>query len=285
MNYKKMSFISGVVIFFGALILMITIITLSSERVFFTRDYKIFVKFPDVIGLQDKAKVFMRGYRIGWTKDVRFLDDGVLVRVDINKKYKIPVDSKFEINTITMLGEKAITIHPGRSKQFIKPGSTVQGQNKDIMTQAKEILEMVKNSLANGDLKDKTEKISESIDLVHSLLANANKKVSQLDVQQYNSDMHQVGLAGKKTQITMQTANDSIKVSLAKFNRTMEELSSLSAQLKEIARKINQGKGSAGALVNDKAYIENLNKTINELNTLISDFKKHPKKYIDLSIF
>ncbi len=285
MNYKKMSFISGIIIFLGIIILMFTIITLSGKRIFFTRDYIIYVKFSDVIGLQDQAKVFMRGYRIGWTKDVRFLDDEVLVRVDINKKFKVPVDSKFEINTITMLGEKAITIHPGRSKQFIKPGSIVEGQNKDIMIQAKEILEMVKNSLANGDLNDKTKKISESIDLFHSILVNANKKVKRFNVEQYNSDIHHIGLAGKQAQATLQTASDSLKVSMAKFNKTIKDLALLSEQLTKIAQKINTGKGSAGALVNDKTYIDNLNKAIAELNALIIDFKKHPKKYIDLSIF
>jgi len=108
MDYKRMSFISGVVIFFSIIILMVTIITLSGKRIFFTRDYIIYVKFDDVIGLQDKAKVFMRGYRIGWTKDVYFEKDGVVVRVDVNKRYKIPVDSKIEINTISLLGERPL---------------------------------------------------------------------------------------------------------------------------------------------------------------------------------
>jgi len=285
MNYKRMSFISGIVIFLSIVILLVTIITLSGKRIFFTRDYIIYVKFDDVIGLQDKAKVFMRGYRIGWTKDVHFEKDGVVVRVDVNKKYKIPLDSKIEINTISLLGEKAITIHPGHSQHFIAPGSIVRGKNKDIISQTKEILEMVKMSIKQGELNDKAEKISESIDLFHSLLSNANKKVGQLDIEQYNSDIHNIGLAGKKAQKAIDKSSDSLKLSMTKFNKTMEELSSLSVQLKKIARKINQGQGSAGALINDKAYIDNLNKTINELNTLISDFKKHPKKYIDLSIF
>jgi len=231
MDYKRMSFISGVVIFFSIIILMVTIITLSGKRIFFTRDYIIYVKFDDVIGLQDKAKVFMRGYRIGWTKDVYFEKDGVVVRVDVNKRYKIPVDSKIEINTISLLGEKAITIHPGNSKKFIAPGSVVHGKNKDIISQAKEILEMVKISIKEGELKDKSKKISESIDLFHSFLSNVNNKISQLDIDQYNSDIHNVGLAGEKAQKAIDKTSDSLLLSMIKFNRTIEQLSRLSTQL------------------------------------------------------
>ena len=38
MDYKKMSYISGVIIFFSFLILMMSIIWLAEKRIFFTRD-------------------------------------------------------------------------------------------------------------------------------------------------------------------------------------------------------------------------------------------------------
>ena len=285
MDYKKMSFISGIAIFLSITILMITIITLSGKRIFFTRDYIIYVKFSDVIGLQDQAKVFLRGYRIGWTKDVKFREDGVVVRVDINKKYKIPDDSRFEINTITMLGEKAITIHPGKSKTFLHPGEIVEGQNKDIMTQAKEVLELVKQNVGQGELGAKAKKLSEAVDTLHSLLNTANTKVNQLDVAQYNKDIHHIGEAGKQAQVVLKETADSLHTSLAKFDRTLESLTRLSKELNQIATKINSGQGSAGALLNDKSYIQNLDSTIVELKELIADFKKNPKKYVKLSIF
>lgn len=140
MDYKKMSYVSGIVIFFSMVTLLLAVIGLAEKRIFFTKDYVVFMKFADVIGLQDQSKVFMRGYRIGTTKEVQFKEDGVIVRVDINKKYRIPVDSKIEINTITLLGEKAITIFPGTSDKCFKPGDQLIGQNKDIMVQMKNIL-------------------------------------------------------------------------------------------------------------------------------------------------
>lgn len=285
MDYKKMSFITGIAIFFSIAILLITIITLSGKRIFFTRDYIIYVKFSDVIGLQDQAKVFLRGYRIGWTKEVQFKEDGVVVRVDINKRYKIPDDSRFEINTISMLGEKAITIHPGKSKTFLHAGEIVEGQNKDIMIQAKEVLELVKQNVGQGELGAKAKKLSEAVDTFHSLLNTANAKVNQLDVTQYNQDIHHIGEAGKQAQVMLKKTADSLNTSLQKFDRTLDALTQLSGELNQIAAKINNGQGSAGALLNDKSYIQNLDSTIIELKELIADLKKNPKKYVKLSIF
>ena len=65
----------------------------------------------------------------------------------------------------------------------------------------------------------------------------------------------------------------------------MEQMASLSAKLDSIASKIYTGEGSAGALVNDKKYIESINTTLQELQDLIKDFRKNPKKYVKLSIF
>lgn len=73
--------------------------------------------------------------------------------------------------------------------------------------------------------------------------------------------------------------------SLAKVDKAMEQMASLSAKLDSIASKIDAGEGSAGALVNDKKYIESINTTLQELQDLIKDFRKNPKKYVKLSIF
>jgi len=59
----------------------------------------------------------------------------------------------------------------------------------------------------------------------------------------------------------------------------------LSTEVQEIATKINKGEGSAGEFINNKEYIESLNKTIKEFSVLIEDIKKNPKKYVNVSIF
>lgn len=59
------------------------------------------------------------------------------------------------------------------------------------------------------------------------------------------------------------------------------------ANAREITRKLNAGEGTFGKAVNDPRAYENFNELTSEMRTLISDFRKNPKKYlrIKLSLF
>jgi phospholipid/cholesterol/gamma-HCH transport system substrate-binding protein len=285
MNYKKMSFVVGIVIFFGFVILLVSIIGLSGKRIFFTRDYVIYVSFTDVVGLQDHAKVFMRGYRIGWTKAIQFEKNGVVVRIDINKKYDIPDDSKFALNMVSMLGEKAITITPGQSSQFLKQGDKVTGENQDIMNEAKKLLQQMKATLQTDQMQDKVTQLSESITLLHSFLKKLNTRINDVDVNEINDQINHVGKAGASIQKLADNNSDSIAVAVNNFNTAARNMNRLTNELTAISSRINQGQGTMGELAKNDEYIKNVNKTVEELYTLIEDFKKNPKKYINVSIF
>lgn len=292
MKYKKMSFISGVVIFFSFIMILSAILWLADKRIFFTNDYKIFVKFGNVVGLRDHSQVYMRGYRVGWTKGVKFEKDGVVIRVDVKKKYRIPVDSKFEISTLNFMGEKAITITPGNSDKYLQPGDIVKGINKDLMIQAKEILTTIQSKIKYGNLEKKAEKLSKSLDLLYAALTKINTKIDKLNIDSYNNQIKKIGDAGQQLSSFLNETKNDIKVttkkgreSLAKLDKLLTSLDSLSKKMDKISARIDKGEGSVGKLIQDKKYIENLNKTIEELKNLIEDIRKNPKKYVKLSLF
>ncbi len=71
-----------------------------------------------------------------------------------------------------------------------------------------------------------------------------------------------------------------------------DNLNQSSARLTSILKRIDQGEGSAGALLKDKVLIEELNMTLEEfrgaageLKELLNDIKANPKKYFKFSIF
>ena len=64
------------------------------------------------------------------------------------------------------------------------------------------------------------------------------------------------------------------------------DLSTQTAEsLNKIVTKIESGKGTAGKLVNDDGLYESLIGTSKELESLLSDLKKHPKRYVHFSLF
>ena len=81
----------------------------------------------------------------------------------------------------------------------------------------------------------------------------------------------------------LSTVSDSLAA--ANLKKTIDKASITLTQTSEILTKINTGKGSLGKLVNNDSLYLNLNKTIQDLDSLIVDLNNHPKRYVHLSIF
>jgi phospholipid/cholesterol/gamma-HCH transport system substrate-binding protein len=55
--------------------------------------------------------------------------------------------------------------------------------------------------------------------------------------------------------------------------------------IEDVTAKIKDGEGTAGKLVSDKALYNKMNKMVDDLDTLVNDFKENPRKYIKFSVF
>jgi phospholipid/cholesterol/gamma-HCH transport system substrate-binding protein len=74
-------------------------------------------------------------------------------------------------------------------------------------------------------------------------------------------------------------------LSKAQIDKSVASLTSAAENLNEILITIKQGKGTMGMIMNDKKLYENLNGTANSLNILLQDFRLHPKRYVQFSVF
>lgn len=55
--------------------------------------------------------------------------------------------------------------------------------------------------------------------------------------------------------------------------------------IEDVTAKVKSGDGTAAKLLNDKALYEKMNKMVDDLDSLVKDFKQDPRKYIKFSIF
>ena len=299
MTYKNMSYVVGLIVFLAAIIFLLGILWLSGNQIFFSNEYKLYILFDDAVGLQDQAPVFMRGYRIGSTRQVEFEEKKIRVTISIQKKYRIPADSMVEINMLNFLGEKGIMVFPGVSKDYLEPNAVITGQNKDLMSVAKDVLFTAKEKVEEGDLSRLIASVSESVESLRSLLGKLDTKVDHLDMALYNTQIAELGRAGtglkeflEMAQGETQSFSAESRASLERFNSTLdqvndtlEQLAMLSSELSEIARDINTGRGTAGELLQNKTYIQSLNETIKQLTAFLEDIRENPKKYVKFSIF
>ena len=52
-----------------------------------------------------------------------------------------------------------------------------------------------------------------------------------------------------------------------------------------LSKKLNQGKGSAGLLLNDDSLYTKLTISLEQLNLLLEDIKTNPERYMNISVF
>lgn len=299
MSNKNKGFIPGLIVFLALMIFLVSLLWLSGKAVIISSDYRYYVEFDDVVGLNDMSPVYMRGYRVGWTKEIEFREDSVRVTVDIKKQYRFPDDSRVEISTFNLLGEKAITIQPGQSPKFLEEGAVVKGENKDLMTMAAKILTTAKDKLEAGELDGIIRKVSESLDGTVEAVNRMKNQIERLDVAMYNRQVLRLGEASDELRGFIAAAQqDTRRVaqagqeSMERFNQTLEQvdavlenLGQVASEVRYIAQRLNRGEGTAGQLLQNKEFFVSLNLTLAELNAFLVDIKANPKKYVKFSIF
>jgi len=127
MEYKRMTTIIGVTIFLALLGLFLSIFWLGQYR-YARQGHIISVSFNDVSGLNRDDPVQMLGVKIGKVEKINLKNNQVIVNLRIDKEYLFPKDSQIVIESIGLLGEKAIKIYPGNSSLCFAPGDTTRGK-------------------------------------------------------------------------------------------------------------------------------------------------------------
>jgi phospholipid/cholesterol/gamma-HCH transport system substrate-binding protein len=63
-----------------------------------------------------------------------------------------------------------------------------------------------------------------------------------------------------------------------------DRLNSMTKRVDDIVANLNAGQGTAGQLLRDRALYENMNRAATELNALLADIRKDPKKFLRVSV-
>lgn len=69
------------------------------------------------------------------------------------------------------------------------------------------------------------------------------------------------------------------------LGRSQNRLESFLATSDSIARKLNSGEGSLGLMLNDPTLYRNTDSVMRQLQGLLADIQRNPRRYINLRIF
>lgn len=139
-----------------------------------TKDRTEFVLLAeDVSGLSNESKIYSKGLEIGKVEDMKLSTDGdVHIQCSLNSDVKLSSDSDFFLKTKEDTGAKVITVEPGKGKELLSSGDTLELSGhkpiqllKDLGDTFNELLEDLSNSVENDsvviDLKELNKQLEE----------------------------------------------------------------------------------------------------------------------------
>ena len=300
----------------SAIIILIWGISFLKGKNIFTNSTYFYSIYEEVDGMEVSANVRINGFTVGKVTDVFFHPDNsgrIIVKYEMYEEFVIPKNSVANIYNADLMGTKAIQLQIGNSALYASSGDTlfssIEGDLKDEVN--KQVL----------PLKNKAEDLISSIDSVMTVittvldkdarasltnsLLSLNRTFStmelamvKLDSMIYYNDTRVTNILKNVESITSNLHNnneslgnmiknfESITDSLAKsqIRSTINNLDKSLNNFNDVITKINNGEGSIGLLINDKELYNNLSSASSQLDQLLIDMKKRPKRYVSFSL-
>ncbi len=254
--------------------------------------YDLTVEFANASGLLKDSNVLLNGAKIGRvatepaiTNTPHALDEatGVIVKLLINSSVRIPANSRFQVGSSGLLGDRFVDVIPPSepTSAFIEPGSVVAGSRQpgiddltregtDLLADLRKTVDTINSVVVRVDkeilsesnvedvdkllsnLRKTTEDISKSGERIEEILTNANRTVLTAD-----EAMASAKLAGEDVRVAMQDARNA-----------MQDARDALAIVRALVEKTSAGQGVVGKMLTDEALAA-------EIEALVANLRKH----------
>ena len=291
-------FIIGLSVIIAALVLFFGIEFLKGINLFRPANYY-YAYYSNVDGLAVASPVQVNGYKVGQVREIiyDYADPGkIKVMLAMDKKLSIPADSYAEMGQ-TMLSGAYINLKIGKSAKKLAvgeeiPSGTSNGMmesiSNEIMPAISQIMPKIDSLLSNLNTLVADPALLQSIQRLDGITANVLGVTGGLS----NTMSRDVPLVVRDARsITHQI--DSVSANLLALSKTLKQLpiattmanvNDITANLSNFATKLNASTSTLGRLTNDDELYHRLNQVSADIDSLIVDIKRNPKRYISIKL-
>lgn len=252
-----------------------------------------YISFSNTKGLAKSSPVFADGYKVGIVSNIKYdynHPGEVIVEISTDKGLRIPKGSTAQLDEAVLGGCTLNMLLATNLREAYHPGDTIKGSDSNglmaklggMVPQLEQVVAKVDtlvaalNTLASNP---SLPVILQNAELVTGNLNTSSRHLNQLlgnDIPQMAGTFTQ---AGDKISLLADGLNKlDLKATLDSVNQTLNSVHDLMAQ-------IQSPDGTLGQLMTNASVYDNLNHTVQSADSLLTDFKAHPKRYIHFSVF
>lgn len=278
MMERKTDILVGSIVTLALLVLILGVIW--GKRIeFFSSRIWLTVRFEDVRGLEKGDPVFVRGTRQGEVDRIDLYPEYAEVRLWIRKEVSLFSDLRVFIEGRELMGGKQVTIEPGRSRRYINFSKVLHGEVRadlgellgsmgDVVSRMDSIFGQLDRFLKQDRFDRIIQNVEETTDQAKEILVQ-NRQGIRLAVKQLE-------------EMSRKFRKDSTAV---RMGRVVTRLDSTVILVNQVVDHMNKNNGTVGKLLQERKLYDQLIKTSADLDSLVTDIKANPKKYIHVSIF
>ncbi|MBI3540890.1 MAG: MCE family protein [Deltaproteobacteria bacterium] len=229
------------------LIIVFATLRVSDRNVFRGGEYDVLVVLDSASGLTKKTPVEVAGIQVGYIDSLELFEgDKARANLRLSKNVKLGKDAIAQVRSKGFLGETYVELLPGHLESGVIPqGGQIQATNPyadlgQIASDVREITSSIKSMLS----KEEGGPLFRVLDNMEVF----TKKLSELTVQN-QEEINQIVANFKNFSSSLDEVISERKESL---KDTMERLN-------KITRKVDEGHGTLGKLVNDEETADNIN--------------------------
>ncbi len=252
-----------------------------------------YIVFSNTKGLTKSSAVYADGYKVGIVSGINydFRHPGkVVVEISTDKGLRIPKGSSAQLDEAVLGGCTLNMLLATNLREAYQPGDTIVGSDVSglmakvggMVPQLEEVVAKVDTLVATLNTLLSNPNLPLIMQNAELITENLNKSTQQLNTLLRN-DIPQMTSTFTKAGENVTTLTD--KMNQLDLQATLENVNQTISSVHDMMEQMQSPKGTLGKLMNDPSIYDNLNHTVQSADSLVSDLKAHPKRYVHFSVF
>lgn len=248
-------------------------------------------RFAEAHGLVEQSPVYVRGYKVGQVEHIAYdfsRDSAFLVTIRVNDDVRLPLGTQMALIQDGLLGGRAIDLQ-------LAPATMTYVEDEAFLPTVvvPGLMEKVEQQLLA--------KVSGAVTSIDSLVCNVNGQLGDnrirailCHVDSITTDLTSLSADLKRQMPGILTKADTTldgvqefarHLRLVKIEQTVQRVDSALDKVNDILASVNSTDGTLGLLLNDSSIYRDLDATIVSVDSLLTDIKNNPRRYINISVF